>query len=216
MNKDGQVATILCIEDEEALLDELEEELSAKGHKVLTAGTSDEAEVILSRERPDIVLCDVMLPGRNGFDLLNGLRRSGKLSDQTAFIFLTALSDREPHLTGLRAGADDYITKPVDLDLLHLKIENTLAFAHRLREGSIAVTERPDVHLSPREEQVLSLLGAGERTVGIAYKLDISEHTVNQYIKELYRKLGLGNRADAARAAIAMGLVKPSGRDLGR
>ncbi|MBL4917411.1 response regulator transcription factor [Szabonella alba] len=208
MTKESQPATILCVEDEEVLLEEFEEELLSRGYRVLTATTSDEAEQILSTTAPDIVLCDVMLPGRNGFELLTDLRRAGRLSDRTAFIFVTALSDREPHLEGLRAGAHDYITKPVDLDLLHLKLENTLAFAKALRDGT-AVSPRPDVHLSPREEQVLSLLGAGERTVGIAHVLDISEHTVNQYIKELYRKLGLGNRADAARAAIAMGLVKP-------
>ncbi len=210
MTNENGSATILCVEDEEVLLEEFEEELLSRGYRVLTATTSDEAEAILSSTAPDIVLCDVMLPGRNGFQLLADLRKAGRLADRTAFIFVTALSDREPHLEGLRAGAHDYITKPVDLDLLHLKLENTLAFAKALREGKApASPPRPDIHLSPREEQVLSLLGAGERTVGIAHVLEISEHTVNQYIKELYRKLGLGNRADAARAAIAMGLVKP-------
>lgn len=211
MSSTRPMATILCIEDEEILLDELRDELEEKGYRVLTADSSDAAEALLAQEKPDIILCDVMLPGRNGFELLTDLRKSGSLPEHTAFIYLTALSDREPHLSGLRAGADDYITKPVDLDLLHLKIENTLAFAHRLRDlpAEDAVAEAAKIHLSPREEQVLSLLGAGERTAAIAYKLEISEHTVNQYIKELYRKLGLGNRADAARAAITMGLVKP-------
>lgn len=215
MTTRSQNATILCIEDEEALLEELAEELTARGYRVLTAGSSDAGEAILMTERPDIVLCDVMLPGRNGFELLQDLRRAGRLSDHTAFIFLTALSEREPHLTGLRAGADDYVTKPVDLDLLHLKIENLIAFVRRTRGAVAAVAVDPNVHLSPREEQVLSLIGEGARTVAIAHRLDISEHTVNQYIKELYRKLGLGNRADAARMAIALGLVqggpKPGG-----
>ncbi|GLK64649.1 response regulator (plasmid) [Paracoccus kondratievae] len=199
-------ATILCVEDEEFLLEELQEELSSKGHNVLTATNSDEAEAILAEYRPDIVLCDVMLPGRSGFELLNDLRDGDRLAETTAFIFLTALSDREPHLEGLRAGAVDYLTKPVDLDLLHLKIENTLAFAHRLREGMVPLGEPLDVHLSRREEQVLSLLGQGARTGAIAARLEISEHTVSHYIKELYRKLGINNRADAARIAISLGL----------
>ncbi|MEF9603533.1 response regulator transcription factor [Paracoccus sp. PXZ] len=197
-------ATILCVEDEEFILEELGEELSSRGYAVLTASNGDEAEAILSRNRPGIVLCDVMLPGRSGFELLSDLRASGKLAETTAFIFLTALSDREPHLTGLRAGADDYLTKPIDLDLLHLKIENRLAFAHRLR--MVPAGEPPGVHLSRREQQVLSLLGQGERTGAIASRLEISEHTVSHYIKELYRKLGINNRADAARMAISLGL----------
>jgi len=209
MTRSHAQATILCIEDEAFLLEELEEELSSKGYTVLTAMSGDEAEVVLASHRPDIVLCDVMLPGRSGFELLNDFRNSGKLAESTAFIFLTALSDREPHLTGLRAGADDYLTKPVDLDLLHLKIENTLSFAQRMRDGRAAVpapAEQLNVHLSRREEQVLALLGEGARTGAIATRLEISEHTVSQYIKELYRKLGINNRADAARVAISLGL----------
>ncbi len=206
MNRERGPATILCVEDELFILEELQEELASRGYRVLTARNGDEAEAILSRSRPDIVLCDVMLPGRSGFELLNDLRASGRLAERTAFIFLTALSDREPHLAGLRAGADDYLTKPIDLDLLHLKIENTLAFAQRLREDMVPAGEPLDVRLSRREEQVLSLLGQGERTGAIASRLAISEHTVSHYIKELYRKLGINNRADAARVAISVGL----------
>lgn len=199
--------TILCVEDEEFILDELEDELSSRGYRVLTARDGDAAERVLARHRPDIVLCDVMLPGRSGFELLEGLRASGRLAETTAFIFLTALSDREPHLAGLRAGADDYLTKPIDLDLLHLKIENTLAFALRQRNSMAPAWPSPDVHLSRREEQVLALLGQGERTGAIASRLAISEHTVSHYIKELYRKLGINNRAEAARVAISRGLA---------
>lgn len=169
MERPRPTATILCIEDEPFLLEELEEELTSKGYTVLTATSGDEAEPILAQTRPDIVLCDVMLPGRNGFELLNDLRSQGKLDDHTAFIFLTALSDREPHLNGLRAGADAYLTKPVDLELLHLQIENTLSFMNRLSDEDEELPEElRDIHLSPREEQVLQLLGEGERTGGIA------------------------------------------------
>ncbi len=212
MQSDHSETKILCIEDEDVLLEELEEELSSRGYSVLTAENGDAAEAILAKVTPDIVLCDVMMPGRNGFELLRDLRAGGKLSEKTAFIYLTALSDREPHLDGLRAGADDYLTKPVDLDLLHLKIENIVAFARRQRAETPAGAPVPEVKMSKREEEVLGLLGEGERTGGIATRLGISEHTVSQYIKELYKKLGINNRADAARMAIRMGL-SGSGRN---
>lgn len=199
--------TILCIEDEEALREELRDELHAAGYAVLTAAAGDEAEAILVRDTPDLVLCDVMLPGRTGFKLLRDLREAGVVSEAVPFLFLTALSDRESHLEGLRAGATDYITKPVDLDQLHLKIGNLLAHARSLRTVSGAHIELPPAHLSPRERQVLGLLGSGARAHEIADALQISEHTVNQYIKMVYRKLGLGNRADAARAALSLGLL---------
>lgn len=200
-------ATILYIEDEAALREELSEELAEAGYRVLTAASGDEAEAILGATTPDVVLCDVILPGRSGFVLLEDLRRAGKIDAATAFLFVTALSDRESHLDGLRAGATDYITKPVDLDQMHLKIANLLAHARCLRRQTEPRIDLPPAHLSRRELQVLGLMGRGTRTVEIAFELQISEHTVNQYIKDIYRKLGLGNRADAARAAIALGLL---------
>ena len=200
-------ATILCIEDEAPLLEELAEELESRGHNVLTAADGDAAEAILRETVPDVILCDVIMPRRDGFTLLRDLRAGNILSDQSAFIFLTALSDRAPQIEGLAAGAVDYLTKPVDLDLLHLKIDNTLAFMRRLKgETTAPVLE---IHLSRREQQVLALVGQGARTGAIAVQLGISEHTVSQYVKELYRKLGINNRADAARIAIQYGLVKP-------
>ena len=79
--------------------------------------------------------------------------------------------------------------------------------ARRLRVDLLSGADLPEIRMSKREEEVLALLGHGERTGGIATSLGISEHTVSQYIKELYKKLGINNRADAARIAISMGLV---------
>lgn len=199
-------AVILYIEDEDALREELAEDLGDCGYEVITAPDGASAERILAKLRPDLVLCDVMLPGRSGFELLRDFRAQGRLDPATAFIFLTALYEREPRLAGLRAGAEDYITKPIDLDLLHLKIENCLAFAARMRGAGAARDPAPDVHLSPREREVLGLIGQGQQSAQIAHDLGISQHTVNQHIKRLYRKLDVKNRSDATRAAIALGL----------
>ena len=209
MRGEAPAATILCVEDEEALLEELCEELSGKGYTVLPARDCAEAEALLRAERPDIVLCDVMIPGQTGFELLQALREKGLLPRTTAFIFLTAMNTRDMRLKGLGMGADDYLAKPVDLDLLHLTIQNRLEFVRRVQAG--AEPEAPPItaRLSPREEQVLTHLGLGARTTNIAHALSISEYTVNQYIKDIYRKLNISNRADAARAAIRLGLVRP-------
>ncbi|MAY88813.1 MAG: DNA-binding response regulator [Pseudooceanicola sp.] len=200
-------ACILCIEDEQALREELEDELRGFGFEVLTAANSDEAERILERSQPDIVLCDVMMPGRNGFELLADLRQSGKLPPHAAFIFLTGLTDREKRLSGLQRGADGYLTKPIDLDILHMTIQNNLRLIRRATQAAGQMKVHPDIRLSPRERQVLELIGRGQRAAEIAFELSISEHTVNQYTKDLYKKLGVNNRVDAAKHAGAFGLA---------
>lgn len=208
MDHTPRQATILCIEDETELREEISEELAGAGYRVVTAGDSDSAEQLVSHCVPDLILCDVMIPGRNGFELLNDLRAAGTLAEHTAVIFLTALSDREHRLMGLKCSADDYLTKPIDLDILHLTIRNKLERAFKIRDALGEWSSGPEVHLSPREEQVLELIGRGDTTTAIAFKLSISEHTVNQYIKGLYRKLGVSNRTEAAKIAFKREISK--------
>lgn len=200
--------TILCVEDEPDLLDELLEELRAQGYRAIGAASSLEAMRLLESELPDIVICDVMIPGQNGFEFLKELREHKLIPDTLPFIFLTAMSSRDDQVAGRRAGCDDYLVKPIDLDILLASIENRLAFIDRLRQaGMIVQPQRSGVHLSRRETEVLTLLGRSARTSEIAHILGISEHTVTQYIKELYRKLDISSRAEAVRVAITMGLV---------
>ncbi|MCA0921989.1 response regulator transcription factor [Pseudooceanicola nanhaiensis] len=209
MTSDRKRQVILCIEDDPDILEELREELGWLGYAVLTVSGPDEAEHLLASVRPDLILCDIVMPGRNGIDFLVEMRKSGKLPVRVPFLFLSALSDRDTRLHALGAGADDYMTKPIDLELLQVKVRNMLDFVDRLTARRPAPSPSCAIHLSPREEQVLRELGQGARTATIAYELGISEHTVNQYIKHLYRKIGASNRAEAVRHAIARGLVQP-------
>ncbi|MCB1340707.1 MAG: response regulator transcription factor [Pseudooceanicola sp.] len=190
------------MEDETELREEISEELSGAGYRVVTAGDSQSGADLVSCCVPDLILCDVMIPGQNGFELISDLRASGTLAEHTAVIFLTALSGREHRLMGLACSADDYLTKPIDLDILHLTIRNKLERAFKYRDALGAWSSGPDIHLSPREEQVLERIGRGDTTTAIAFELGISDHTVNQYIKGLYRKLDVNNRAEATKIAL--------------
>ncbi|MHC9236992.1 response regulator transcription factor [Pseudooceanicola sp. 502str34] len=201
--------TILCIEDDPDLLEELHEELTGLGYAVLTVDGPENAERLLASVRPDLILCDIVMPRQNGIDFLMQLRRRGMLPNRIPFLFLSALADRDTRLQALEAGADDHLPKPVDLELLHIKIRNMLDFVDRLSGPISRPTPQASMHLSPREEQVLRQIGLGDRTTTIAHVLGISEHTVNQYIKHLYKKIGVSNRAEAVRHAIARGLVGP-------
>ncbi|BBU63810.1 DNA-binding response regulator (plasmid) [Methylosinus sp. C49] len=113
---------ILIVEDDLDIRDLLAGFLRAKGFGVTACGSSEEAGLILARERIDLVLLDVMLPGADGFELCRSLRSSGG----PRIIMLTALSEPVDKVVGLELGADDYVGKPFDLRELLARIRAVL------------------------------------------------------------------------------------------
>lgn len=202
--------TILCIEDERDLLEEMSEELTAMGYRVMAANGGAEARQALAQRLPDLILCDIVMPDENGFELIRVIRAMPGLS-ATPFIFLTALTDREHELAGRHLGADDYITKPVDFDLLDVTLRAKLDLVARIRAAAFpaqpAVDGKELVHLSRRETQVLGQLARGLKIADVALALQISDHTVGQYVKAVYSKLGISSRAEATREAIRRNLL---------
>jgi DNA-binding response OmpR family regulator len=110
---------ILIVEDEPDLLRGLELNIKAEGFQVLTASRGDEGLQGALRERPDLVLLDVMLPGMGGFDVCRELRRQGF---DAPIIMLTAKSEEMDRVVGLEIGADDYVTKPFGIRELLARI----------------------------------------------------------------------------------------------
>lgn len=124
---------ILCVEDELALLHDMAEELQSAGYEVLTATQVAEAIKVLEHEAPDLILCDVMLPGgQDGYDLHRYVREERPDLDNVPLLFLTALGHRDAMLKGLTQGVDDYLLKPIDYDLLLAVIAGRLAQVRRL------------------------------------------------------------------------------------
>ena len=115
--------TILLVEDEESIAYALKMNLEAEGYQVVHAPDAETAREALNENVFDILLLDVMLPVKSGFEVCKYFRERDKL---TPVIFLSVLNDNDSKLKGLRAGADDFITKPFDLDELYLKIERLL------------------------------------------------------------------------------------------
>jgi DNA-binding response OmpR family regulator len=105
------MARILVVDDEPHILDVIGAYLARDGHVVLTASDGEEALRRCIADRPDLVVLDVMLPGRSGFDVLRELRAGGP---RPAVIMLTARDDVIDRVAGLEIGADDYITKPFE------------------------------------------------------------------------------------------------------
>lgn len=119
--------TILCVEDEDDIRNLLVEEISEAGFTTLEASNGKQALELIISKWPDIVVCDITMPEMNGHQLFAEVQMNHEQLANIPFIFLTALSDKDNMVTALKAGAADYLTKPVDFDLLMAKIQGCVA-----------------------------------------------------------------------------------------
>jgi DNA-binding response OmpR family regulator len=115
--------TVLCIEDEKAVRDLIVEELTDAGLRTLEAENGRSGLEMIKRHRPDIVISDITMPEMDGMELLAEVQINHPELANMPFIFLTALADKEKMLEGLRAGAENYLTKPIDFDVLLAKVQ---------------------------------------------------------------------------------------------
>ncbi|MEX1295119.1 MAG: response regulator transcription factor [Candidatus Limnocylindrales bacterium] len=202
---------ILVVDDEPHITDVVTAYLTRDGHEVETAADGDAAFELARSGRPDLVVLDVGLPGRSGFDVLRDLRASGVNSP---VIMLTARDDLIDRVAGLEMGADDYMTKPFEPRELLARVGAVL---RRQGEGAAPVAARTFLDLAidlearevTREDRAIALtrvefdllatlterpgtvLGRGqlgERIYGEAFAAD--DRTMDSHVKNLRRKLG--------------------------
>ncbi|MBL8689465.1 MAG: response regulator [Rhodospirillaceae bacterium] len=124
---------ILCIEDEEVLRRLIAAELRDAGYEVCEAADGASGLRIASERRPDLVLCDIAMPGADGYDVLSSLRSNHPELVDVPFVFLSAFADRKDVIAGKKLGADDYLTKPVDFEIMHATIEARLRQVAQIR-----------------------------------------------------------------------------------
>jgi CheY-like chemotaxis protein len=128
------MTTILCVEDETAIRQDIVEELQDAGYATLEAGDGEEGLAAIREHAPDLVLCDITMPRMDGRTLVKHLRTNHLQFSELPFVFLSALADRKDVLAGIELGADDYLTKPIDFELLLTKVEATLRWVARMRQ----------------------------------------------------------------------------------
>lgn len=104
-------ATILIVEDDPAIRELLTVNLEASAHRVIEAGSAEDAEAAMVHNLPDLILLDWMLPGRSGPQFAQRIRATERTKD-VPIIMLTARTDEQDRITGLEIGADDYMVKP--------------------------------------------------------------------------------------------------------
>jgi CheY-like chemotaxis protein len=114
------MASVLIVDDEQhirLLIEQTLEELADEGVDILTAASGEEALDVVRNHRPTLVFLDVMIPGRDGFEVCRAIRDDPRLADTTV-VMLTAKGQAYDREQGLAAGADEYVTKPFDPDRL--------------------------------------------------------------------------------------------------
>jgi DNA-binding NarL/FixJ family response regulator len=191
----------MCVEDDQETASLIGEALTELGYTVELAPDGEGALAQVLAQRPDLVLCDVRMPRMSGFELLEKMSAAGPAFARIPFLFLTALGDRENELVGRRLGADDYLTKPVDFEILGIVVEN------RLRQAEGRPGTHSQVHLTEREKEVLTWVGRGKTSSEIAIILGVSERTVNFHCDQAIRRLDVINRAQAVVTALSGGLI---------
>ena len=194
---------ILCIEDDRETAALIAEELTDRGYEVFVAHDGQEGFADILRRTPDLVLCDISMPVMSGFEVLERLTAIMPRFGNMPFVFLTALTDRENELKGRQLGADDYVTKPIDFDLLGAIV------AARLTRVARADIWPKLVDLNDREIETLTWAARGKTSVEIAKILGLAKRTVDFHIDNAREKLGAATRVEAAIKAATGRLIEP-------
>lgn len=137
-------AILLIVDDEEHVRKLLEVLLQNQGYQTLTASSGEEALALVAQQPPDLILLDIMMPGMDGYEVATRLK-TDKTTSNIPIIMLSALGEHSARLTGLEAGAEDFLSKPVDSAELWLRVRNLLrlkAFGDYLKSHSLMLEEQ--------------------------------------------------------------------------
>ncbi|MEX2407348.1 MAG: response regulator transcription factor [Actinomycetota bacterium] len=204
--------TILVVDDEETIAEAVRARLESEGYRVLVAGDGGQAIETAARERPDLVVLDLMLPGMDGLEVCKELQRERWVP----VLMLTARTEEADKVAGFAVGADDYLTKPFSLRELVVRVRAILRRVERIGQASsteplqlggmsidptrrrVAI-DRTDVPLTPLEFEILLTLAREpgvvftreqlmERVWG--YRDYAGGRVVDSHVARIRRKLG--------------------------
>lgn len=200
---------ILVVDDEPKIVKLARDYLEKSGFQVLTAGDGQTALVMARRERPDLVVLDLMLPGMDGWDVCRTLRRESDVP----IIMLTARAEESDQIVGLELGADDYVTKPFSPRALVARVrallrraQNQLKMPDTLRlngleidlQGHRVTVDDEPLHLTPNEFRLLVVLAqhpgqtlSREQLIEQVHGAAAAgfDRSIDSHIKNLRRKL---------------------------
>ena len=203
------MAKVLIVEDEAAIADLIEMQLKLAGHTAEIVHSGDDVKAQIHNNRPDMIILDVMLPGQDGFSIMQDIQPLG-----IPVIFLTAKDRIDDKVTGLKLGADDYMVKPFAAIELITRIETILrrckkdAGVFRLENVEVRLDEHivfyngQRVELTSKEFDLLCVLIdnrnlalSRDKLLELVWGFDYmgETRTVDVHIQRLRKKLGLDN-----------------------
>jgi DNA-binding NarL/FixJ family response regulator len=220
---------VLVVDDDPILRKILQNFLAQKGYQIEVAVSGDAALEVWDKYQPDLIVSDVNMPSMDGLEFCRRLRAlpSGQL---VPFIFLSGQDELEDRLKGHSSGADDYITKPFEMQELLAKIERQLERTQRIHAEIVRIvqsvkpkdvqlpepTPEPEpepLPLTPAEIRVFWEVVQGLTNKQISEHLFISPRTVQTHLSNILGKLQLDNRSQLVRFAYENGYQAPEEGD---
>jgi two-component system, NarL family, response regulator DevR len=200
---------LLLVDDHKVVRSGVKALLSGTGNidVVGEAGTAADAVSLAARLKPDLVLMDVRLPDGSGIDACREIRTARQ---ETRVLFLTSFADDDAVLATILAGADGYLLKEIDEDGLIRAIETVAAgrsildpsvtqrVLARIKDQASTGREQKGTDLSPQEQKVVALVAEGQTNKEIAVALGLSDKTVRNYLSNIFQKLQVSRRSQAA------------------
>ena len=201
--------TILIVDDEKRLVSLVESYLTQEGYRVATAYNGKEALTVAQKEKPDLIILDIMMPEMNGYDFMHVHRAK----NDTPIIMLTAKVDDDDKIIGLELGADDYVVKPFKPRELMARVRNVLRRAGKTeptgktlkaadiildRDSREVLVGERDINLTPSEFDLLAaLMSSPGRVFSRLDLLDVIqgvryegyERTIDTHVKNLRAKV---------------------------
>ena len=211
MAQEIKARTILIADDEPDILEIINYNLLTEGYNVITAKNGNEAVDMAKLHKPDLIILDVMMPGKTGFEVCKILR-SLPVFENSIILFLTALNDDSTQIKGLETGGDDYITKPISPKVLLSRVN---AHFRRIiketgsvlqigdlsidREKYIVTLKDEEIILARKEFELLALLASKPSKVFLRNEIlhkvwgtdvIVGDRTIDVHIRKIRQKLG--------------------------
>ncbi len=213
---ENSLGKILIVDDEQDIVELMDYNLKDAGYETLSATNGAEAVRKAAQFVPDLILLDIMMPEKDGFQTLKEIRNKPQL-DHTIVIFLTALSDEKSEIEGLKLGADDYIYKPLKPGLIIQRVrtalrrrkkkdseedDNTLQYGDlEINRYKFTVSYRgSEIILAKKEFELLSLLASKPGRVFLRNEIlekvwgsdiIVGDRTIDVHIRKVRQKTGI-------------------------
>ena len=204
--------TILIVDDDKRNIITLSMCLRSD-YNLLTALNAQEALTVLDGNTPDLILLDIMMPDVSGYTLCAKLKAEQKTKN-VPIIFITAKDATEDVIKGLDLGADDYITKPFKPAEVTARIRSTLRTYMTYKSQNSDLSDLPFIDeevdlkaLTEKEVEILNLISKGYTNKEIAKKLVVSEFTVKNHLKSIFKKLKVTSRTQVVLVGLKSGLI---------